>query len=257
MSADAALKVLSYAEVVALVLLALKLWRTKLSRIYRALFVFAIFESARATLSLIVPRDTILYWYLYVATEPITWVLYALMTLEAYQTALSEFPAISSVSRRFVSVALAGAVVLSVGSLAFGTTTDGRYPIMEAFFLVGRVVNASLLTFVVCLALILFWFPVPLNRNALVNAASFTFYFGITTGAIFLRNLAGPDVNDGASVAVMFAANCMVIAWMVLLNPQGQHQSVRAGIPRDKESAERLIGQLEALNSTLAGSVRK
>jgi len=255
-SADTAVNLLSYAEVVALGLLAVKLGRTRLSRIYRALFVFAIFEAGRAALSLMVAHDTSLYWYIYAATEPITWVLYALMTLEAYQTALSEFPAISSVSRRFVSVSLAGAVVLSVGSLAFGTTNNGPYPILEAFLLVGRVVNASLLIFVICLALILFWFPVPLNRNALVNAATFTFYFGITTGAIFLRNLIGPDMSHAASVAVMCAANCMVIAWMVLLSPQGQQQSVTAGIPRDKERAERLIGQLEALNSTLAGSVR-
>jgi len=256
-SADTAVNLLSYAEVVALGLLAVKLWRTGLFRIYRALFVFAIFEANRAALSLMVPHDTSFYGYMYLATEPITWVLYALMTLEAYQTALSGFPAISSVSRRFVSVSLAGAVVLSVASLAFGTSNDGQYPILEAFLLIGRVVNASLLIFVVCLALILFWFPVPLNRNALVNAATFTFYFGITTGAIFLRNLAGPEMTSQADVAVMCAANCMVIVWIVLLSPQGQHQSVTAGIPRDKERAERLIGQLEALNSTLAGSVRK
>jgi len=256
-SADTAVNLLSYAEVVALSLLAVKLWRTGLSRIYRALFVFAIFEAARAALFLSLPHGTTLYGYMYVTTEPITWVLYAVMTLEAYQTALGGFPAISSVSRRFVSVSLAGAVVLSVASLAFGTSNSTRYPILEAFLLVRRVVDASLLIFVVCLALILFWFPVPLNRNALVNAATFTFYFGATTGAIFLRNLLGPESTAVANVALMCAANCMVIAWMVLLNPQGQQQSVTAGIPRDRERAERLIGQLEALNSTLAGSARK
>ena len=257
MSAGTAVNLLSYAEVVALGLLATKLWRSGLFRIYRALFVFAIFEATRAAMTLALSRTTAFYTWFYFATEPITWVLYALMTLEAYQTALSGFPAISSVSRRFVSVSLAAAVVLSVASLAFGASNDSPYPSLEAFLLVRRVVNASLLLFVVCLALVLFWFPVPLNRNALVNAATFTFYFGATTGAIFLRNLTGPESTAAANVALMCAANCMVIAWMVLLNPQGQQQSVTAGIPRDRERAERLIGQLESLNSTLAGSARK
>jgi len=256
-SADTAVNLLSYAEVVALGLLATKLRRTGLFRIYRALFVFAIFETTRAAVTLGLSRETPFYTYFYFVTEPITWVLYALMTLDAYQTALSGFPAISSVSRRFVSVSLAGAVVLSVASLAFGASNNSPYPSLEAFLLVRRVVNASLLLFVVCLALILFWFPVPLNRNALVNAATFTFYFGVTTGAVFLRNLIGPEMTSEANVALMCAATCMVIAWIVLLSPQGQHQSVTTGIPRDRERAERLIGQLEALNSTLAGSVRK
>jgi hypothetical protein len=256
-SSEALIGGLTVVEMVLLALLALNLWRTGLFRTYHALFYYSLIELCRTAATVGISPYTKLYGYIYFLTQPVIWILYALMTLEMYQTALSSFPSIASTSRRVISWWLVGALVLAVASLALGTSTDASWPILETFLVVGRVINTSLFLFVIGLAATLFWFPVPLSRNALVNASAFTFFFAACTGAMLGRNIIGPEFRSLASTALLTASIATIVVWRLFLTPEGEENRIYSGFHRDKETAERLIGQLETLNRTLAGTIQK
>lgn len=257
MSTEALIDALTLIEMVLLGLLAVNLWRTGLYHTYRALFGFSVVEMCRTGGMYGLSPQTTTYAWIYLVTQPVIWTFYAMMTLEMYQTALSHFPSIATTSRRVISWWLFGALALALLSLALGTASTNASSPLEIFFVVGRVVNTSLLFFVVGLAAALFWFPVPLSRNALVNAAAFTFFFAACTGAMMGRNIIGPAFRSLASAALLTASITTVVIWRLFLTPEGEESKVRSGFHRDKETTERLIGQLETLNRTLAESIRK
>lgn len=244
-------------QILAYGLVAIKLIRSGLSGTYRYLTGLMLFECARVATAGFLRRGSDLYGYFYVFSQPVLWLLYALVTLEVFHVVLRAHPGIAAFSRRSVTVAVVLAALLSASTLALFRKPDSPYWLLESFFTIERVVLCSLLFFVVLLILALAWFPVPLTRNALVHAGVFTFFFGTSTAALLVRTLVGPQAAGMASIALIAATLISLVLWGVLLTPEGEQRKVKAGYRRSPDDEDRVLAQLDAINRTLLGSARK
>src|SRR4051812_11596288 len=74
-----------------------------LARVYRWFTVFLFLEPVRISAVLLTGYGTNLYAKMYFATQPLLWISYALMMIEAFQTAFRTQPGIATVGRRTIA----------------------------------------------------------------------------------------------------------------------------------------------------------
>lgn len=234
-------------------LLAFKLFRIRLSGVYRYLTAFVLFDLVRVVVSSFLPRNTDLYGYFYLCTQPVMWLLYALMTLEVYQIAFRSQRGIARFSRRVISFAVVVSMAVALATLFLRSHSDSLF---ESYLALERAVNFSLLCFVLLLIAFLTWFPVPLARNALVHSGIFSLFFGVKAISMLVRTLGGPAVNPYTNVAVLVASVLSLTLWLLLLTTAGEQAQVRAGYRRSDIDQERLMSQLELINTTLMRSAK-
>jgi hypothetical protein len=195
---------------------------------------------------------------MYFATQPIAWVLNALVVLEVFQSALAAHPGIATLGRRTVTFALIAAAGLSVGTLLLlSGIPHSPFEILERYLLVERVIYSSLLAFLLILLAFLAYYPVPLSRNALVHASILSIYFVTRVTLWIIRNLAGPQFTQTANLTLAVVVAAALISWTICLTRAGEAQKVRSSRRSDKAEEERLIAQLERINATLLRSGRK
>lgn len=238
--------------------LAWRLWREKLFRVYRYLFAFSMFEAVRVLVAGGIRRGTSTYANYYYATEPILWIFYALIATEVFTTALRSQNGISKLGRQAITVAVVTSAFLASLSLfvRFQQSSDASW-LLESYITIGRVVFLSLLIFVLLLIMFLSWFPVPMTRNAMVHAGVFTFFFGAKVCILLLRNYFG---NAALAVLNMMLAVITISSlalWSAMLTSQGELRIVRSGVRRNPLDQRRLLSQLESINRTLLHSARK
>lgn len=238
--------------------LAVRLVSTGLARTYRWLTAFLIFEALRIAVVGAIPRNRSVYAIVYFASEPLYWLLCALMTLEVFQAAFRQQPGIATASRRAIAVCVGVSVAFAVGTMAFNVQQhNSPYVLLENYLTLERVITSSLLFFVILLIAMLAWFPVPLTRNAMAHSAIFAFFFGSLTTLLLLRNIYGPWFATFVNALLPAVTISCVLLWGFLLTAEGEKTSVRSGYRRNTADEERLIRQLETLNQTLMGAARK
>lgn len=239
-------------------LLAFRLVRLELSAAFRWFFTLCLFEPVRVGVAAAIPKDTDAYGYYYFTTQPVAWTLYILIILEVFRSAFAGHPAIYTLSRRALTWCLAAAVLIAAATVGIDfQRPDAPYRFLEMFILVERTIALSLVVFVVALMLLLSWFPVPLNRNALTHTVIFSFFFAAKAAMLFSRNLFGPSFTRLATTGLLSAIVVCIVLWNVFLVRRSQAQIVRSGVTRDPEQEAHLMEQLNAINDTLAGSARK
>jgi hypothetical protein len=207
-----------------------------------------------------VPLRTTLYGYLFLATQPLLWILYVLVILELFQVVLAAHAGITSFSRKVVSWALAVAAAISLATLLFDLQDRNpgpQYVILSYFYLLDRVVHSTLLLFLVLLTGFLAYFPVPLHRNARVHAAIFSFYFLSKTAVLLARNLLGATIGDQANLWMRVVAIACLTGWAALFSEAGEMRLVRSNWASHPKDEEKLMAQLDAINRTLLGSAKE
>jgi len=238
--------------------LAFRLVRMELVRNYPCFATFLIFEAVRVGAMSAIPRNTNVYALVYFFSQPILWVFYALITLEVFQAAFKTQPGIATLSRRLIAYCLTGSVLLSTASSALEVQRNASpYRILENYLSVERVVNCSLLLFVVLLLIALTWLPIVLTRNALIHACIFCFFFSVKTGLFLFRNALGPEVADIFNAVLLVSTLVTLSLWGFLLTKAGDTLRVRSGYRLDPVREHQLMAQLDAINRTLIGTVKK
>lgn len=238
--------------------LAAHLFRTGLADTFRPFTILCLFEPIRVAASAWIPRNTDSYAHFYFVTQPVIWTIYIWMTLEVFRGALGSYRALYTLSRQALTGCMVVALLVATATLGLDFRRPGSpYPILELFLLVERTVAVSLLVFVFALMALLTWFPVPLNRNSLAHAVVFTFFFSAKTAMLFSRNLFGPAFTRTGNMLLLAAILISLLLWRILLVRAGSASMVHSGVSRDPETEARLMAQLEDLNQTLAGSLRK
>ena len=237
--------------------LALRLLSTGLFRTYRYFSAYILFEILRMVTAAIVPNRTDLYAQIYFVTQPVTWLLRALVVLELFKIALASRPGIATLGRKVVGWSVVTSMLVATGSIVFGVDEDSPYRVLEYYFLFERVISTTLLVFVLLLIGFLAHFPVPLSSNARAHAAVFGFYCTATTAGLYVRGLLGPAVAEMANTALSISVVVAVLAWTFLLGSQGELAPVRLARRRSEDDEQRLLRQLNAINQTLARSGRR
>jgi hypothetical protein len=199
-------------------------------------------------------------WYaqFYLLTEPLLWFFYIVTVLELYGGILRDHPGIATLGRRTLMAGLAIAVAVSALTLQAdlpGPSDNSR--ILVYYGVVDRGISFSLVIFLVIMLLFLARYPIPLKRNLAVHAIVYSVFFLSSALALFVMNVTGFEVRRMVSTALLAIADACLLAWLLLLRPAGEEQTVVLRQSLTPQDEVRLLQQLEALNASLSRSLRK
>jgi hypothetical protein len=246
-------QVLLIVQIAALLALCIRMWLAGLHRIYTNFFGYLVLEFLQALIPIFVPLQSRLYVDLFVVSQALIVAFYALVVLELYSLILRNLEGIASVARRYMTITLALAIILSVLPLAIERTphTPTGY-----LFIFERPILSSLVAFVLLISGFLVYYPVPLGRNVIVFLVGYALYFPMIATMAFLQNLGyfwnrqKGNVDMGVSVA------CLMF-WGIALSRRGEERRVVVGHQWNPADEQRLLAQLEAINASLLRSARK
>lgn len=233
--------------------LALRMLRSGLYRKYRYFFLYIVVSFAQMTVVLTVPFMTNLYRNFFIATELGELFLVVLVVQEVYTWMLGSLTGIVSASRRFIRAAVTFAIVVSLMLLTLEKTPlnlTGR------FFLFERAIIFSLLIFVVCMLLFLLYYPVSLSRNIFVYSIGFAFYFLAKAATLFIRNTGHQWDRAMSAFLLVVSIGCLGF-WLVGLSRAGEKIQRVIGHRWDPSDQERLLRQLQSINTSLLRTVNK
>ncbi len=237
----------------ALVALLVRVWWTGLFRTYPYFSGYLLLNLIQRALLSSIPFDSHLYVYAWIATQGVLDCSCALVVLELYRLILRDFGGIASVSRRYIKVTLALAILVSLLLLGLEERPANQ---LSAFLLFERAVVFSLLLFVLLLAAFLTYYPVPLNRNSVVYLIGYAVFFLTKATALFIRNLGHYWSRYLSTVIIAVSAVCLLF-WLFGLTRRGETRTVVLGYKWNKEDEERLLSQLKAINANLLGTAKK
>ncbi|MGH9657218.1 MAG: hypothetical protein ACRD96_01675, partial [Bryobacteraceae bacterium] len=123
-------------------------------------------------------------------------------------------------------------------------------------FPISRGVRLVLGTFLLLVVAFLLWLPFPFSRNLVLHTCLFA-VFDISGSIAFLyRDLGGPTVAMSSNLLFILVGLGCQILWLIYLVPAGETRPA-ALFPGRKSRADKLLAQLDALNSTLLRSSGK
>jgi hypothetical protein len=218
-----------------------------LQRIYRFFFIYLIVLAGQGLYPLVVRQGTDLYAYIFLGTEGVIVLLYALIVLELYSLVLRDLPGIASLSRRYIKVALGIAILVSLALLQF-EQIPRTY--MARFFTFESTIVSSLVLFVFLITGFLVYYPIPLNRNVIFYSIGYAFYFTSKALALFLRNT-GHEWDALFSFSLMGVSTACLIFWIFSLSQQGEKKTVVIGHKWNQKDEQRVMEQLDAINRAL------
>jgi hypothetical protein len=246
-------QILLAVELALLLTLCVRMWASGLYKVYANFFRFLVLEFLQALIPLLVPIQSHLYRDLFVLSDGLIVAFDALVVLELYSAILRELQGIASLARRYIKITLVLAIFISLLPLSIEKkpNTPTGY-----LFIFERPVLSSLIVFVLLICGFLAYYPVPLGRNVIVYLAGYAIYFTAMATMAFSQNL-GYFWNRGKSdVEMSVAVGCQVF-WLLALSRQGENKRLVVGHQWKPGDQERLMAQLEAINTSLLRSGRK
>jgi hypothetical protein len=118
-----------------------------------------------------------------------------------------------------------------------------------------RGVFLALVIFILLIVWFLTRYPVPLSRNVVVHTVIYSVFFLCEALGLLWRTLLGFNVTSTYSVVATAISSACAVAWCILLTAKGEE--VRVQVPIRPLSEERILQQLDDLNSTLLKISRK
>lgn len=238
-------------------ILSIRLFASGLYRRYRAFFSYLIFTTLHDGV-LAVPRpDGKLYYQIWIRTEPVEWLFFALVVLEVYALVLQDYKGLSTVGRWALIAAVAVALLASGLSVMAPSQYSGQNPLLTYYYVAERAVYFSLAVFLLTILGVLMQYPISLNRNILVHSIVFSVYFLAYTVIYLLLSTHGKSVLSAVRLALDAFTLGALATWLAMLNPAGElrKQSLRPAWMPGRE--EELVSQLNHLNAALLRATRK
>jgi hypothetical protein len=246
-------RVLAYLNLIAELGLLWRLLHFHLNRTYRPLFIYWLVQAVANVAILSAPMATYLYLYLYWGAQTINIFTAVFVVQDLYRIALADHPAVASFGRRSMlgALALAGLLALSGASLDTAIL-PGQYTAIHRFATFERSMNFVVLVYLLLISGLLLWFPIKVRRNIVVYIFGFVLFSGSRSFGLLLANLLpAKDTRLISTVLLGLTLLCLLI-WIVGIRPEGEHVTATPGSRRNPETARRLTGQLDAINSALS-----
>jgi hypothetical protein len=233
-------------------LMAFRLYRTGLYRLYPIFFAYFAFRIPNGIWPLFFDGASPTYQKVWICTEPIVLGFYILMIRELYRLVLEKYKGLYTLGRWAMYLAMTVAVIISGLSLLprIKPTAAQRSKIMAYVLATERGVNTALAIFIVLLLLFLSRYPVRLSRNVRTYAVIYSAFFLSNTFVVLMRSLFGLRMVDEVNIALMGVAAICVVAWLALLTPQGAETPV-PGATFEPQYEHHLLTQLDSLNAAL------
>jgi len=240
-------------QLVALAALCVRIWWTRLYRVYKYFFVYLLLVLLQAAVSLFVPIRSTLYLYIWMASEALVVVFYSLVVLETYAIILRDLPGIATVARQYMRIAIGCAMAVSLLLVRLEKTPA---TIPQYFLVCERAVISSLLVFVLLSVAFLVYYPLPLTRNAVIYSAGFAVYFLAKSIALFVANLRNYLWHQVDMGLLVVSVACLLF-WVIMLSNAGEVKTVVVGHRWDIQDEERVVSRLKAINESLLRTAKK
>jgi hypothetical protein len=201
---------------------------------------------------------SLLYFYVWVFTEPLLWFFNIREDLELYSLVLEKYKGLYTLGRWALNASMAIAVLLStltlipqMRNLSFRSST-----VYLVFMVIERGVMCSLLIFLILILLLLRQYPIHLSRNVVVHTVVYSIFFLTNTLALILYSVFSVRISGLANAVTTGVMALCAVLWFLLLNQKGETVLVNASSIRT-EHEERILGKLSSLNSTVLRAARK
>ena len=244
--------------IAATAMLAARLYRTELYKIYPWLFAYSLVRFVRSLVLLYLSPTQTAYGTFWMCTEPVLWLLYVLIVLELCSLILGKFRGIASASQWAVSVALGISILVSLATLTADLSVPiVKYPEIAYFNVIRRGLFSSLLLFLLLMIAFLRWYPVPLSRNLVTHTVIFAVYFTAYAAGLLVRNLLGFGTTRIFSTVLQAVSMSCLGAWLFLLKPSGEDRTLMLRPKISESDEQRILKHLDALNTSLLRTDRK
>lgn len=229
-----------------------KLWYTGLAKVYKLFFLYLVSDFLSSIAALSIPYDTKLYGYAYISLQTLKIGIAAMALVEIYGLAMARTPALAAFGRRTVGYFLAAAALLPLAA-AYLDHAPTSQPILRAYLLFERTLDATIALFLILISIFLGWFPIQLRRNVVIYIVGFIVWFlSRSTGLHLVIQRAGnrwmSSVINAGETGVTIA--CLLL-WMICLRPEWEGLTTVVGHLWNKAEAGRLTEQLDAINDGL------
>jgi hypothetical protein len=239
-------------------LVALKLYMSGLHRRYRIFFAYLVCRVPYIGCSIFLDVHSPFYQKFFIITEILFWPFYILLVRELYGLVLEKHKGLYTLGRWAMYLATAVSVIISVLSLLPRITPamPQRSRIIGYVYATERGVDLSLALFILLILLLLSRYPVPLSRNVAVHAVVYSIFFLSNTLGLLLHSVFGLQLKNEVNILLMGTSSACVVAWLVLLNAQGERVRART-LHFGRGDEERILLQLDSLNETLLRASHK
>jgi hypothetical protein len=230
-----------------------RLWSAGLYREYPYFFSYLLADLLQSVILSFIPFKGAAYPYFWLVTEAIIVCFFVLIIGELYRVVFREFPGIASISRRYITVTIALAILVSLLLLRVEQAPAG---LVSTFFVFERAIVFSLVLFILLVTTFLVYYPVPLNRNVVVYSIGYAVYFLTKATGLLIRTLGHYVMPQIATVLLIVASACLLF-WLLGLNRRGEQRTVVIGHKWKAEDEQRLLAKLEAINANLLSMAKK
>ncbi len=239
-------------------LVAARFLQLGLYRRFPYFFVYCVFCALRSFSLLPLARASNTYFWIWIWTQPLTWVFYVQIVREIYMAATADYPGIQRLGQKVMWGGLAVAAILSavtlvpkLQGLATMSATLGIYTYTE------RGVCTAVLLFLFLMVAFLWHYPIRLNRTLLYHLLIFTVFFFANNILTLLRAYFGyrasRPLNDALDLVLILSR----AGWLALPVAQEIKHNVRLRFQLEEPDERRLLGQLGLLNANLVASGKR
>jgi hypothetical protein len=250
---------LHYVNIFASVVLVTRLWASRLGALYRSFLLLMCYEAIFGFLEICIRLEWLRVDYrsLWLFLEPIHWILYVAVCYSLMQRLLADHPGIYSVSKKVLigCFAVAGLVSILSGRIEYGASGLADLPVNLGLIIDRAVCTGALLVLLLTLSYLL-WFPVEVARNVAFLSAGLAIYFASETALLLERNIWSPNSLRLVSTVLILISTACVVIWISFLNSAGEQRTVRPGHSWNPNDRQKLLTQLDALNSVLVRNHR-
>jgi len=260
-------RIAQYVNAVLGLALIVRLLVLRLHRVYR---IFSLFLLSELTASLVaswaswVPDLFPDYRIIWIVAQSVIWVCMLWTVYALLNAVLENLPGILGFSRKLLNSVFICAGILGLltarPEYSVSGATAFNDPIARAVgigFVFDRVFSTVALLILVSILSFLLWFPVEISRNLVVFSTGFLIYFAAKTALLLSRSVWSHESLHLVSNLIMFISSACFAYWAIFISAQGETVPVRIGHSWHRREQERLIGQLEAMNSALLRSAAR
>ena len=249
-------------------LLVLRLATLSRQKLYLAFSIYLLFDLFQSLLAFAQKYTNLIkldYRVTWMGMRAISWILFLWLVYALIESLLVRFPGVLRFARKLLNAAFIAAVLMAALSAKpeyasldlSGAHQNHVNQALSIAFVLERMIAMAALIVLGSILVFTLWFPIRMPKNLAVFSAGFIVCFG---GELILLLVQSFWVHRSSAimnvVLISLTAACYLY-WLLLLSPKGETASVTLGHSWSKPEQQRLMGQLEAINSSLMRASRR
>ena len=249
-------------------LFVVRLLSLRLHRVYRVFSVFAgyqLFSFSIASLLVILANPKLDYRIFYIVLELVDWVLMLWMVYELLAAILGHLPGIYRLSRRILNYTFVIAFLIAfltakaeygaeLGNSFLPLSLDGA---VRVSIVTERIISTAALVVLLLILVFVLWFPVQMPKNLVFFSFGVVAYFSCATALYLVRGYLPPQWAAEVGTLSMAVIDLCFIYWAITISREGETVPLRIGHRWRKDEQQRLLAQLEGMNTVLLRGARK